>query len=252
MSAVQVVGIDDHVTDAGYRNNSLTGNRNKTDKASRIAMIKTMAKEGYLSDQISGKVGVTAPHVRKLARENNIILADTQIGKVRKIDAHRVIEQTVVGLSGYAIGLQTINGAWNGIDADEALEWAFSLAESLKTINRLQTKLSDIATDTGSAKTSETGKRNDLGEHEIIYSCDACGVPVVYRYACNRNGNMRHDFCSYRCHNDYYMERRRQRLKLARNKVCQGCEKDFQAARIDSKYCSHACKQKAYRQRGRL
>ena len=86
----------------------------------------------------------------------------------------------------------------------------------------------------------------------ITYHCDQCQCPVYYKVSygeCQRNKNQQHDFCSYRCHNDYYIELRRQRLRLARRKVCQICDTEFQAARTDSKYCSHPGKQKAYRVR---
>ena len=114
-------------------------------KEARITAIRKMAKEGHNADQIAEKIGISVKWTRVLAKENSITLTDAQIGRVRKINAHRVIQTTVDGLEGYALGLQTINGVWNGIDADEALEWASSLAESLKSINRLRKKLLEIA-----------------------------------------------------------------------------------------------------------
>ena len=56
-------------------------------------------------------------------------------------------------------------------------------------------------------------------------------------------------YCSERCRNDAYMERRRVRSELARQKVCEVCGTLFDASRADSKYCSPACKQAAYRGR---
>ena len=114
-------------------------------KKERIATIKAMAKEGYKSDQIAEKVGIRAVHIRTLAKQNGITLADAQIGNVHKIDARRVIEKTVEGLAGYALGLQTINGQLKEFNSDEAGEWAASIGESLKPIRRLQAKLLEVA-----------------------------------------------------------------------------------------------------------
>ena len=56
-------------------------------------------------------------------------------------------------------------------------------------------------------------------------------------------------YCSERCRNDAYMERRRIRHDLTRQKVCTVCGTLYDATRTDSKYCSPACKQAAYRKR---
>jgi predicted nucleic acid-binding Zn ribbon protein len=57
-------------------------------------------------------------------------------------------------------------------------------------------------------------------------------------------------YCSQRCTNDAYLERRRQRKKFdLENHFCKTCGKKFTAQRKDEKYCTDACKQKAYRKR---
>lgn len=56
-------------------------------------------------------------------------------------------------------------------------------------------------------------------------------------------------YCSRRCRNDAYIERRRKRKEQERRKVCRECEESFQATRTDAKYCSGACRQRAYRAR---
>lgn len=58
-------------------------------------------------------------------------------------------------------------------------------------------------------------------------------------------------YCSYRCRNDAYMERRRFRHELSLQKICTMCGEPYTATRSDSKYCSQACKQAAYRDRKR-
>ncbi len=58
-------------------------------------------------------------------------------------------------------------------------------------------------------------------------------------------------YCSYRCTNDAYIERRRARRLRARLKRCSVCARDFTATRSDGIYCSSTCRQKAYRGRHR-
>jgi hypothetical protein len=59
-------------------------------------------------------------------------------------------------------------------------------------------------------------------------------------------------WCSGRCANDAYIERRRSRRQMARRKACPVCRKTFVGRRRDSRYCSAACRQAAYRDRCRL
>ena len=71
-----------------------------------------------------------------------------------------------------------------------------------------------------------------------VSNCDYCGRYIVG--AAKR-------YCSDRCRNDAYMERRRQRHEAKLRKSCAVCGKAFTAKRADAKYCSPACKQSAYR-----
>jgi protein-arginine kinase activator protein McsA len=57
-------------------------------------------------------------------------------------------------------------------------------------------------------------------------------------------------YCCYRCGNDAYIERRRQRRKEDREGLaCQNCSRPFDAKRRDAKFCSNACRQAAHRNR---
>lgn len=59
-------------------------------------------------------------------------------------------------------------------------------------------------------------------------------------------------YCSRRCQNDAYIQRRRERKALEKQKICVVCDKQFTANKKDALYCSDACKQKAYRDRKKL
>lgn len=111
----------------------------------RAKQIGKLAAEGNRSVQISEKLGIGEETVRYIARRFGISLPDSKIGKTRRIDSRRVIENTVSGLEGYAMGLQTIMGAEITIDGDEAGEMARSIKRSLRPLNRLYQKLTEIA-----------------------------------------------------------------------------------------------------------
>ena len=63
----------------------------------------------------------------------------------------------------------------------------------------------------------------------------------------------RHVFCSEDCSKRHWANYRREKRLSERQKTCQKecgeCEKSFTAPRSDTKFCSAACKQKAYRVR---
>jgi len=59
----------------------------------------------------------------------------------------------------------------------------------------------------------------------------------------------RRTYCSQRCINDAYMERRRCRHEAQLEKTCVICGQRYTAKRKDAQYCSQACKQAAYRKR---
>ncbi len=110
-------------------------------RAERIEQIRSLAADGNCSGQIAEKIGITDQQVRVIAREAKITLPDAAIGKVHRINIHRVIESTVHGLEGYAQGLQVVNGGVIGIDRNDAAAWADSLRVSLGTINKLRKQL---------------------------------------------------------------------------------------------------------------
>jgi len=114
-------------------------------RAERVAEITRLASEGYRAAQIAEEIGVGVDRVREIANAEGITLPDKAIGRVHRVKVRRVIEETVHGLAGYAIGLSMINGSLDEITTPDATEWAQSLAESLKPINKLRKRLMEYA-----------------------------------------------------------------------------------------------------------
>ena len=85
--------------------------------------------------------------------------------------------------------------------------------------------------------------------------CDGCGRPVAYYrpWRSKRRGPRKVVACSQRCAAAAYQRRRaeaaRRRWQWGRRKTCAACGVRFDATRRDTRTCSPACRQKAYRAR---
>jgi hypothetical protein len=89
-------------------------------------------------------------------------------------------------------------------------------------------------------------KNEGKSYYQDVYKleCVFCGNEF---YCCNFIAR----YCSYRCTNDAYIARRKERKSKERQKICPVCNEQYQAKRKDSIYCSPACRQKQYRERNR-
>lgn len=111
----------------------------------RAEEIRVLAADGNIATQIAARLRIGEQQVRKIARERSITLPDAAIGKVHKINAHRVIESTVQGLEGTRIAFDTIRGGEWDVAVEEAKDWHASLGKSIKELNWLRNKLGEIA-----------------------------------------------------------------------------------------------------------
>lgn len=89
----------------------------------------------------------------------------------------------------------------------------------------------------------------DEQQQEAVNHAKRWGDRISTCVVCGRFVTGRKKYCSQRCVNDAYMERRRQRHAASLLKRCAVCGKPFTAKRADAMYCSPACKQTAYRGR---
>jgi len=76
--------------------------------------------------------------------------------------------------------------------------------------------------------------------------CDVCARTVHYPWDFVSRWHL---FCSVRCSKAHYARVQREKRLAKRRKTCNECGRDFLAPRSDSKFCSSACKQRAYRDR---
>jgi len=110
----------------------------------RRELIREMATQGYSSRQISQRIGTGDQTVRQIARDIGVeIPADSVTGRSRHIDSNRIVRETVHALEGAAMGVGLIVPA--DLDPAEAADWAASLTESLRVLNRLNKTLKEAA-----------------------------------------------------------------------------------------------------------
>lgn len=117
----------------------------KQPREKRAADIRRLTNEGHRAEQIGNFIGISSQQVRKIARDEGIVLADAQLGKTRRLDVNRVIQEMVHGLEGYALGLRAIDGRAADISKDDASHWAQSISESIRVIQIIRKQLLEIA-----------------------------------------------------------------------------------------------------------
>lgn len=91
------------------------------------------------------------------------------------------------------------------------------------------------------------GRRYSFEESE---PCEACGRPVVNEPEMNIPGTRKYTACNWRCRRKVYTKKRKERREAKRSDMeCGQCGRTFTPDRSDAKWCSDACKMKAYRRR---
>lgn len=80
----------------------------------------------------------------------------------------------------------------------------------------------------------------EAGKYKL--QCNHCKT-IFYDYNCQKT------YCDEPCAKSANLKTRRERKEQARNRVCEYCQDKFKSRRNDTKFCSDACKQAAYRNR---
>ncbi len=108
----------------------------------RADLIEELARQGYSSRQMPSRVGVSEEAIRQIARDYGIeIPGDKAILRTRRIDSNRVAAQTVTALEGLVMGVELIDYAQ--IDPQGARQWAASLTDSLRVLNRFARQIKE-------------------------------------------------------------------------------------------------------------
>lgn len=112
--------------------------------AKRLTRIRELAEAGHLIEQIAADVGMNPAYTRELCRANDIRIPDDVIGKTRKIDPDRLINELVTSLEGSVTSLDFITSEFDQIDRSQLDYWTSSLTESLRSLNRFNKRLKEM------------------------------------------------------------------------------------------------------------
>lgn len=106
----------------------------------RRQQIEELAATGLTTRQIAKSLELSETRVRTICSEQGIdIPADAVVGKTRRIDSNRIVEETVIGLDGSVMALGMVEVA--DLDAAQIDGWVTSLGESLKVLTRFRNQL---------------------------------------------------------------------------------------------------------------
>ena len=114
--------------------------------AERVAKARKMAAEGYTSAQIGAAIGISSMSNFR-ATHGLDVPADAVIGRNGKksVDADRVVSETVATLEGVVMSLGLIGTpATAGLDVEQIDDWATSLSDSLRLLNRFCKQLKEM------------------------------------------------------------------------------------------------------------
>jgi hypothetical protein len=114
--------------------------------ARRAELIGQWAGRGATSRQIAAQLGIRDDVVRRIARDHSIsIRADEVMGRTRRLDSNRIVQETVTALEGLVMGSALIEPA--ELDTTRLAGWAASMAASLRSLSQLAKTLKKEKTD---------------------------------------------------------------------------------------------------------
>lgn len=118
--------------------------KSPADTPRKVARIRELASQGYRSAQIAKDLGLGEEWVRELAREHDVeITADKVAGRSRRIDSKKVAAEIVATVSELAMPMRLVN--FSELDPSQAAEWANSLTESIRALNRFAKQMKELA-----------------------------------------------------------------------------------------------------------
>ena len=112
----------------------------------RVTKARQMAEEGYTSRQIAAAIGIGVESMPEFRGRHGIeVPADKAVGRPRRHDSTRILNETVTTLEAVVMGLDLIEVT--DLDQHEVEHWAASLTNSIRSLNRFTTKLKEATRD---------------------------------------------------------------------------------------------------------
>lgn len=114
--------------------------------AARKEKVREMAANAYTSRQIAETIGVSVSRVTEICKELNIdVPADAVVGKTRRLDATRIVTDTVISLEATVMSLGLVD--FDDLDLADLDEWVTSLSSSLSSLNKFHKQLKEMTRD---------------------------------------------------------------------------------------------------------
>lgn len=108
-----------------------------------VEQIEAMAQEGHTSSQIAAALNLSEGRIRNVIGEYGLkVHADRVVGKARRLDSDRIVAEMVATTDGLAMSVGLVKPA--DLDPEQLLNWATSLTNSLKTLNRFSKQLKEM------------------------------------------------------------------------------------------------------------
>jgi hypothetical protein len=120
------------------------GARRTADAVQRRNLIRSWAAQGYSSRQMSGRLGMRAEDIRRIARAIGVsVPADEIIRRTHRHDSASIIRETAQTLEGLVMGVSLVSFD-DDIDPAEAKTWATSLSGSLRVLSQFANQVKEM------------------------------------------------------------------------------------------------------------
>jgi hypothetical protein len=111
-------------------------------RADRVKEITSRAQQGMNAAQIAADIGIGEQNIRQIANEEGIQLPDFTIGKVRRLDAKRILTETISGVDAYMSSLSMLDDVdLPRLSAAEISDLTQALSRSINGLRKLRTRM---------------------------------------------------------------------------------------------------------------
>lgn len=134
----------DRIKNAKAKNPVPTGSgKSRAELDAKATKAKQMAAEGYTSRQIAAEIGISVEHMSAYRRRHDFeVPADAVIGRSRRVDSNRVVNESVQSLEGIVLGLALVD--FDDLDPAQIDDWATSLTTSLRTLSKFSRRIKEM------------------------------------------------------------------------------------------------------------
>lgn len=114
----------------------------KKSRPERAKEIRDLAASGFRAAQISEKLKLGEEQVRRIAKEEDVVLPDLTIGRTKKLDGKRILSETIAGIDAYVSGLSMLDDVdLPVLEASEISDLMQALSRSINGLRKLRIRM---------------------------------------------------------------------------------------------------------------